>query len=144
MARVSTYLNFSRKTEEAFTFYKSVFRTEYIDGIQRMGDAPDIEGQPPVAEADKNLVMHVQLPILAGHVIMGTDSPQSMGISVNLGNSIHINLEPDSREETQRLFDALSEGGNVVMPMQEAFWGAYFGACVDKFGVNWMFNHEQQ
>lgn len=141
MASVSTYLNFSRNTEEAFNFYKSVFGTEFdSNGIMRMGDVPPQEGQPPLAEEDKNLVMHVCLPILGGHLLMGTDAPESMGFNVKFGNNLYINLEPDTRAETDRLFNALSEGGKVDMPLQEMFWGDYFGSLTDKFGVQWMFN----
>lgn len=140
MARVSTYLNFSRNTEEAFNFYKSVFGTEFEGEVNRMGDVPPQEGQPPLAEEDKNLVMHVALPILAGHMLMGTDAPESMGFKLNQGNNVYINLEPDTREETDKLFDALSEGGEVEMKPQVMFWGDYFGSCTDKFGVKWMFN----
>lgn len=140
MARVSTYLNFSRNTEEAFNFYKSVFGGEFIGGISRFGEIPPADDMPPLAEGDKNLVMHIALATIGGHVIMGTDSPESMGMKVNFGNNVHINLEPDSREETRRLFDALSKGGNVTMELQDMFWGAYFGSCTDKYGVQWMFN----
>ena len=139
MARVSTYLNFPRNTEEAFNFYKSVFRTEFSREIARFKDIP-AEGAPPMAEADKNLIMHIELPTLGGHVLMGTDAPESMGFTVNFGNNVHINLNPDTREETKRLFDALSDGGNVTMPLQDMFWGDYFGSCTDKYGVQWMFN----
>jgi PhnB protein len=140
MARVSTYLNFDRNTEEAFNFYKSVFGTEFEGEIGRMGDVPPQEGQPPLAEEDKNLVMHVALPILAGHMLMGTDAPESMGMKLNQGNNVYINLEPDTRGELDELFKALSEGGKVEMKPQDMFWGDYFASCVDKFGTNWMFN----
>lgn len=140
MARVSTYLNFPRNTEEAFNFYKSVFGGEFIGGIQRFSTVPHQEGTPEMAEADKNLVMHVALPILGGHVLMGTDAPESIGFKVNFGNNIYINLEPDTRAETDALFNKLSECGKVEMQLQEMFWGDYFGSCTDKFGVQWMFN----
>ena len=140
MARVSTYLNFSRTTEEAFLFYKSVFGTEFSTPIARFQDIPSSPDQPPLAEADMNLVMHVELPILAGHVLMGTDAPESMGFTITPGNNIYINLEPDTRAETDRLFAALSQGGNVEMPLQEMFWGGYFGSLTDRFGIRWMFN----
>lgn len=140
MSKVSTYLNFPRNTEEAFNFYKSVFGTDFVGGINRMGDVPAQEGQPPMAEADKNLVMHIMLPILGGHMLMGTDAPESMGFKVNMGNNMYINLEPDTKEETEKLFAALSAGGQVGMPLQKMFWGAYYGSCTDKFGVQWMFN----
>ena len=84
--------------------------------------------------------MHIELPIVGGHVLMGTDAPESMGFTVNFGNNVYINLEPDSRAETKRLFDALSDGGEVEMELQDAFWGSYFGSCTDKYGIQWMFN----
>ncbi len=139
MARVSTYLNFPRTTEAAFQFYKSVFKTELLHPITRFGDAPACDGQT-LGNADKNLVMHVALPILGGHVLMGTDAPESMGFTVTPGNNVYINLEPDTRSETDRLFQALSTGGKVEMPLQEMFWGDYFGSCADQFGICWMFN----
>ena len=144
MARVSTYLNFARNTEEAFMFYKSVFGTEFIGPIARFGDIPPQPGAPPIDEADKKLVMNVQLPILGGHVLMGTDAPESMGFALKPGNNVYINLEPDTRAETERLFKALSEGGKVEMPLQDMFWGAYFGSLADRFGVQWMFNCENK
>lgn len=140
MSRVNTYLNFPRTTEQAFNFYKSVFKTEFVDPIARMGAVPACPGQPPMAEADKNLVMHVALPILGGHLLMGTDSPESMGFKLNQGNNVHISLEPDSRTEADRLFTELSKGGQVQMPMQDMFWGAYFGSFTDQFGIRWMIN----
>lgn len=140
MARVSTYLNFADKTEEAFGFYKSVFGGEFEGGISRFGDIPPAEGMPPLAETDRNLVMHVALPIMGGHVLMGTDAPASMGFTVVPGNNVHISLEPDTREEAERLFDALSEGGKIDMPLADMFWGAYFGSFTDKYGVHWMIN----
>ncbi len=139
MARVSTYLNFTRSTEAAFQFYKSVFKTDFSLPISRFADVPP-HPDHPIAEADKNLVMHVELPILAGHVLMGTDAPESMGFSLNPGNNMFINLEPDTRSETDRLFKALADGGKVEDPLQEMFWGGYFGSLSDKFGIHWMFN----
>lgn len=140
MARVSTYLNFPRNTEEAFLFYKSVFKTEFACPITRFKDGPPCPGQPSLPEADADLVMHVALPILGGHMLMGTDAPESMGFKLNVGNNVYINLEPDTRAETDRLFAALGEGGVVEMPLQDMFWGAYFGSLTDRFGVRWMFN----
>ena len=121
MARVSTYLNFPCTTEAAFTFYKSVFGTEFSGPIGRFKDIPPQPGQPPLPEADGNLVMHVALPILVGHVLMGTDTPESMGFERKPGNNVYINLEPDTRTETNRLFKLLSEGGKVETPLQEMF-----------------------
>ena len=141
MARTSTYLNFPRNTEEVFNFYKSVFGGEFSGGgVARLGDFPPGEGAPNLAEEDKNLIMHIELPIVGGHVLMGTDAPESMGFKVNQGNNIYINLEPDTKIETQRLFNALSADGVVTMELQDMFWGAYYGSCTDKFGIQWMFN----
>ncbi len=123
MASVSTYLNFKNQTEEAFNFYKSVFGGEFEGtGIMRFKDIPPQEGSPAIADADKELVMHVSLKILAGHRLMGTDAPESMGFTLTQGNNVYINLEPDTRVETDRLFNALADGGKVEMPLQEMFW----------------------
>jgi PhnB protein len=139
MATVSTYLNFSSKTEEAFHFYKSVFGGEFTS-FQRFSDIPDLPGQEKMTEEDKKGIMHVELPILGGHKLMGTDAPESMGFKLNPGNNMYINLEPDTRNEADRLFSALSAGGKVEMPLQDMFWGGYFGSFVDKYGVQWMMN----
>lgn len=140
VARTSTYLNFDRSTEEAFNFYKSVFGTEFAAPLVRHRDVPVPEGHPGPSEADKDLVINVQLPILGGHLLMGTDAPESMGFKVNQGNNVYICLDPDTRADADRLFAALSKGGKVEMPLQEMFWGDYFGSFVDKFGVQWMIN----
>jgi len=108
MAKVSTYLNFPRNTEEVFNFYKSIFGGEFTGGIMRFSDVPPSVTMPPLPEEDNKLVMHIALPILGGHVLMGTDAPESMGFKVNYGNNVYINLEPDTREDTKRLFLALS------------------------------------
>lgn len=141
MASVSTYLNFNRNTEQAFNFYKSVFGGEFFGGtIMRFGDIPPGPGAPPCPEADRDLVMHVELRILNSHSLMGTDAPESMGFKLNFGNNSYINLQPDTRKETEELFKKLSEGGTVSMELTDMFWGDYFGSCTDKFGVQWMFN----
>jgi uncharacterized glyoxalase superfamily protein PhnB/uncharacterized protein YndB with AHSA1/START domain len=140
--RVTTYLNFPGNTEEAMTFYKSVFNTEFVNGIQRFGDVPADANHPPLAESVKKMVLHVELPLVGGHILMATDAPKEMGFTVTPGNNMHINIEPGSREEADRLFYALSEGGTVEIPIQDMFWGAYFGNFTDKFGINWMINHQ--
>lgn len=141
MARVSIYLNFANNTEEVFNFYKTVFGTEYSEyGIMRFGDVPPSAEMPPMPDELKNLVMHVELPILGGFVLMGSDAPEAMGFKINQGNNFLINLEPETRVETEKLFKALSAGGTVQQELQDMFWGSYYGSCVDKFGVQWMFN----
>lgn len=141
MSKVSTYLNFSRETEEAFNFYKSVFGTDFEGEVTRMGQVPVSDDQPPIAEADKNLIMHIALPILGGHMLHGTDAPESMGFKVNFGNTMYIMLEPDTKEEADKLFKSLSEGSKEIeMEMADQFWGDYFGSFKDKYGIGWMIN----
>jgi PhnB protein len=144
MARTSIYLNFMGETEGAFNFYKEVFGTEFTSPVQRMRDIPPDPNQPPLSANEQNMIMHVELPILGGLVLMGTDMLASMGHEFELGNNISLNLEPDTRAETYQLYQALSEGGEAAMPLQEMFWGGYFGSCTDKFGVRWMFNCANQ
>jgi len=140
MARVTTYLNFAGNTEEAFLFYQSVFKTEFVTPIMRFGDAPPTPGQPAMPPDFAKMVMHVSLPILGGHVLMGTDAGAGMGEKFSPGNNVHLNLEPDTRAETDRLFAALGVGGKVVAPLAEMFWGSYWGRLTDRFGIYWMFN----
>jgi len=141
MGRVSIYLNFKDSTEEAFNFYKGIFRSEFAGtGVARFSDVPPSAGAPPLPEKDANLIMHIELPILGGHVLMGSDAPESMGFNLVQGNNFNVMLEPDTRDETHTLFAALSEGGVVNQPLKEEFWGALYGSCTDKYGVHWMFN----
>jgi len=141
MTQLAVYLNFSRNAEEAFLFYKSVFGGEFArGGIARFGDIPASAGAPPVPDAVKNLVMHVELEIPGGQKIMGSDAPESMGFKVVQGNNTYIMVEPDTRAETRRVFEGLSAGGTVTQPLEDMFWGSYYGSCTDKFGVQWMFN----
>jgi len=140
MARTSIYLNFMGQTEEAFNFYKQVFGTEFITPFQRMNEIPADPGQQSLPDDERNLIMHVELPILGGLVLMGTDMLESMGHELVAGNNISLNLEPDTRTETDALFKALSAGGEVKESLQEMFWGGYYGSCIDRFGVRWMFN----
>jgi PhnB protein len=140
--RVCTYLNFPGNTEEAFLFYQSVFKTEFSGkGIQRFGDIPADGNHPPVAESVKKMILHVELPITGHHVLMGTDAPEEMGFTLNSGNNMHISIEPETREEAKRIFDELSAGGTVTMPLEDMFFGAYYGSFTDKYGINWMINH---
>ena len=144
MASVNTYLNFPGTTEEAFNFYRSVFGGDFNGPIHRMGGAPSMPGQPPLSDADKQLVMHVELPILGGHLLMGTDATESMGFQLVAGNNVHISLQTDTRAQTDQLFNALAAGGKVQMPLQDMFWGAYYGSLRDRFGVQWMLNCENK
>ena len=141
MASVNVYLNFPNNTEEAFNFYKTVFNTEFEgDGIMRFRDIPPSPDMPPMPDSVMNLVMHVTLPLIGGFKLMGTDAPEALGFQVNQGNNVYLNLMPDTREETRNLFQALSAGGKVEQPLEDMFWGDYYGSCTDKFGIRWMFN----
>lgn len=140
MSSTATYLNFARETEQAFEFYRSVFGGEFVGGIHHFGEIPPTDGTPPLADEDRNLVMHVALPILGGHLLMGTDAPPSMGFRLNPGNNVYISLAPDTRAEADRLFGALSAGGKVEMPLRDMFWGDYYGSFRDRFGIQWMIN----
>lgn len=142
MAHVSTYLNFPGTSEEAFNFYKAAFGTEFMGGIMRHGDVPGAEGLTP---EQANAVMNVALPILGGHILMATDvSHDVMGREFVMGNNVSITLHPDSKEEADRLYAELSEGGNQLEPMKDMFWGDYWGHFIDKFGVQWMINYLTQ
>jgi uncharacterized glyoxalase superfamily protein PhnB/uncharacterized protein YndB with AHSA1/START domain len=143
--RVATYLNFPGNTEEAFLFYKSVFKSEFAGkGIQRFGDIPAEAGHPPIADTIKKMILHVELPITGNHILMATDAPKEMGFTLTKGNNMHICIEPETREEAKRIFDELSNGGTITMPLQDMFFGAYFGQFSDKFGISWMINFQNQ
>ena len=144
MAKVSIYLNFMGNAEEAFTFYKSVFNTEFTAPIMYIKDAPPQKEMPALTQKDLNRVMHICLPILGGIHIMGTDMLESFGHKLIIGNNTTINLEPDTKEETDRLYNLLSKNATDCAPLSKQFWGAYWGCCLDKFGIRWMFNFTQQ
>jgi PhnB protein len=142
MATLNPYLNFNGNTEDAFNFYRSVFGTEFA-ALQRFRDTPDpICSQVSPADADK--IMHVALPIGKDNVLMGTDALESMGQSVRTGDNFSLSISADSMEEATRLFNALAAGGKVTMPLDKAFWGAYFGLLTDPFGVQWMVVYDEK
>lgn len=143
MSRVNTYLNFMGDTEEAFNFYSSIFGTELSAPLSRFSDVPADPNMPALSEEERGKVMHVALPILAGHVIMGTDMLESMGHQVRIGNNTTISLELDSRDEADRLFAALSNEGSDMVGMQVMPWGDYWGVCLDRFGIRWMFSFSE-
>jgi len=140
MNKVNTYLNFARNTEEAFNFYKSIFGGEFDGVIMRYKDIPTQEGMPTIPEADKELIMHISLPIMDGHRLMGTDASEAMGSKLIKGNNVYISIAPDTRAETKRLYEALSAGGKIEMELQDMFWGDYYASFEDKFGTKWMLN----
>ncbi|MEE6187624.1 VOC family protein [Niabella digestorum] len=137
MPKLNPYLNFDGKAEEAFNFYKSVFGGEFLGPVTRMSELPGTENLP---ENEKNRIVHIALPI-GNDILMASDILPSAGHKLIEGNNNYISIFPDSREEADRLFNALSEGGVVEMPMADQFWGAYYGSFTDKFGVRWMINY---
>jgi PhnB protein len=138
MATLNPYLNFPGNAEEAFNFYKSVFGGEFT-ALQRFKDTPE-SGRVP--EKDKEKIMHIALPIGKGNILMATDAVESMGHKLTEGTNFHLSLNTDSEEETEKLFNALSAGGKVTVPLDKMFWGAYFGMFTDKFGIQWMVNYD--
>jgi PhnB protein len=132
---MNPYLNFNGNTEEAFNFYKSVFGGDFAV-VMRFKDNPQCT---QMSDEDKERIMHVALPVHGGGVLMGTDSLESLGQKLTVGNNFYISLSPESRGEADRIFAALSQGGKVETAPTEMFWG-YFGCFSDKFGVQWMLN----
>ena len=139
MASVSIYLNFNGNAEEAFNFYKKVFKAEFSSPLMRMKDMPPGADAPPLSDKDKNKVMHVALPILGGTQLMATDMLESMGQKLIEGNNFTISLNPDTKEEADRLYNELSQGGSEGRAPHDEFWG-YWGTCKDRYGIRWMFN----
>jgi PhnB protein len=143
MAAFNFYLNFPGNAEEAFNFYKSVLGGEFA-AVMRFNDYPgggeNDQNQIPPALMDK--IMHIALPIGNGNMLMGTDAAEGMGPKFVAGNNVHICVNPISEEEARRLFNGLSAGGEVSVPLNQAFWGGLFGTFTDKFSINWMFNFD--
>lgn len=133
---VNTYLNFDGNAEEAFEFYQSIFGWELTK--MKMSDAPDSE---KFSNEEQNRMMHILLSIGKDTVLMASDTLPSMGHQLNPGNNVYISLHPESKEEADRLFSALSEGGEIEMPIEDQFWGDYFGSFTGQFGIKWMVNY---
>lgn len=135
MALINPYIHFNGNAEEAFTFYKSVFGGEFAN-VMRYKDlsSPD----HPIAETDANRIMHIALPIGKSNVLMGSDTIETMGRVNEKDNRNTISISAESREEADKLFNGLSNGGKVEMPIADSPWGSYFGMFSDKYGVQWM------
>lgn len=138
MIKINPYLNFNGNTEEAFNFYRSVFGGEFKI-LQRFKDTPEA-GKVP--EADRDKIMHIALPIGDGNILMATDALESAGQKLTEGNNFSLALSAGSEAEADKLFNALSDGGKVIMPLGRTFWGAYFGMVNDRFGIQWMVDCE--
>lgn len=138
MTRLHPYLNFAGNAEEAFNFYRSVFGGEF-SSLVRFKDFP-IEGVT-VPKEDEDKIMHIGLPVGEDEMLMASDTLKSLGQELVPGNNVYISVHPASREEADRIFNALSEGGDVEMPIADQAWGDYYGSLKDRFGVMWMVNY---
>jgi len=141
MATVNVYLTFNGNCEEAFNFYKSIFGGEF-NYVARYNEVPPQEEIPPLSEADKNRLMHIGLPISKETILMGADNMQINESQTTFGNNFSIMATVESKEEADRVFNALAAGGKITMALEDQFWGDYMGALADKFGVNWLVTYE--
>lgn len=141
MATTNIYLSFNGNCREAFNFYKSVFGIEF-SYISRFGDIPENENYK-VTDAYRDKIMHVAIPI-GSSILMGSDCGEEQAASFRQGNNFSVSLTADNREQADSFFMALSEGGEVTMPMNDTFWGDYFGMIRDRFGVNWMISYNEE
>ena len=138
MTKLNAYLNFAGNTEEAFNFYRSIFGGEFRT-VTRFKDMP-MPGAA-IAKKDENKIMHIALPVGKDDVLMASDALESHGQRLVMGNNVSISIFPDSKEEADRLFKALSAGGTIQMPIANQPWGDYYGGLKDKFGVLWMVDY---
>lgn len=138
MAQVNPYLTFNGTCEAAFNFYKSVFGGDF----PYIGRFKDMPGDVP--EAAKELIMHVSLPISKETILMGSDSSEAFGQTTTMGNNFSVSINAESEDEARKLFEGLSAGGKITMPLDKTFWGAFFGMFTDKFGINWMVNYDYE
>ena len=141
IAKIEPYLIFEGNCERAFIFYKSVFGGDFTS-ISKFKDAPPQKGME-LDEKYKERIMHMALPIGKETVLMGSDAPKQGG-KIKFGDNVSISVQIDSEDETNRIFNKLSKGGRVTMPLSKTFWNAYFGMCVDKFGIHWMVNYSYE
>ena len=140
MALINPHINFNGNAEEAFTFYKSVFGGEFAK-IMRFKDLASPEFQ--VAEKEANKIMHIALPV-GKNILMANDVPESMGRVNENENRSKISISAESREEADRLFNGLSAGGKIEMPIANSPWGSYFGMFRDKYGIEWMVDFDSK
>jgi PhnB protein len=141
MALINPHINFNGNAEEAFTFYKSVFGGEF-EKIIRFKDLASTEFK--ISEKEQNKIMHIALPIGKCNMLMGNDVPEFMGRTNENENRSKIAISAESKEEADKLFNGLSAGGQIEMPIADSPWGSYFGMFRDKYGIEWMvdFTHK--
>lgn len=142
MPSINPYLTFLGNCEDAFNHYKSVFGGEFTY-VGRFGEMPPQEGQPAMSDEDKNKIMHISLPIGNGTTLMGSDTGGEWAPQTVIGNNITMSVNADSKEQADHFFSQLSDGGRQTMPMNQTFWGDYFGMCTDKFQINWMISFNE-
>ncbi|HEU4496525.1 MAG TPA: VOC family protein [Flavobacterium sp.] len=138
MAQVNPYLTFNGNCEEAFNFYRTALGGEF----SYMGRFKDMPSETPLPEDIGNLIMHVSLPVSSETILMGSDANEAFGQAALIGSNVSISLNTDSEEEATRIFNALSAGGKITMPLEKTFWNAFFGMFTDKFGIHWMVNYD--
>lgn len=143
MTCVNIYLNFNGNCEEAFNFYRSVLGGEF-SYVGRFGEMPRQEGLPPMPAEMNDKIMHIGLPVSKETALMGSDTGGEWAPNFKQGNNFSVSVSTDSKAEADRLFNGLSAGGKVTMPMNQTFWGSYFGMFTDKFGINWMVSFDTQ
>lgn len=143
MTTINVYLNFKGNCKAAFEFYKAAFGGSY-ESINTYGEMPPQEGMPPLSDEEKQMIMHVSLPISKETILMGSDTGGAWTPEFKQGNNFAICISPESKASADRLFTELSKGGTITMPLEDTFWGAYFGMFTDRFGIGWMINYREQ
>jgi PhnB protein len=141
MKAINPYLNFNGTTEEAFNFYKSVFGGTFAT-IARMKDVPPMPEMENLSESDQEKIMHISLVLPNGTVLMASDILESMEDTFKEGSNFNLSINTENENEATTIFNGLSEGGTITMPLDKTFWGAYFGMCRDRFGIHWMVNYD--
>ena len=139
MAAINPYLNFNGNCEEAFAHYKNIFGGDFVT-VMRFKDAPSEMTKSDASEDNK--IMHMALPIGKGTILMGSDRPLAFGPGSN-GDNFSVAIGTESEDEATRIYNGLSDGGNITMPLAKTFWGAFFGMFTDKYGVQWMVSYDE-
>lgn len=140
MAQINPYLTFNGTCEQAFNFYKSIFGGEFT----YIGKFKDMPSEQPLPEGVSELIMHVSLPISKETNLFGSDANEAFGQTTQAGTNFSVSINAESEAEAKKLFDGLSAGGKITMPLEKTFWGALFGMFTDKFGIHWMVNYDYE
>lgn len=141
MTQVNIYLNFAGNTLEAFEFYKNIFWRSFTH-LQKFKDVPHLSELSTMTPQEQEGIMHIELPLGENMILMGTDIVCSMGQKLEMGNNFSISLQVESKQDAQNYFQKLSANGKITVPIQDMFWNAYYGACTDQYGIQWMINHQ--